>query len=97
MKDRVEDLQKKTETETVINMIATSLETIYSGEDTFVVKDAPKKEVLEFVESLNNDQFSEIVDILANAPHLNYDVNFNCKKCDKENSITLNGLIDFFQ
>ena len=46
MKDRVEDLQKKTETETVINMIATSLETIYSGEDTFVVKDAPKKEVL---------------------------------------------------
>ena len=97
MKDRVEDLQKKTQTETIINMIATSLETIYSGEDTFVIKDAPKKEVLEFVESLNTDQFNEIVEVLAKAPHLSYDVNFNCKECDKENIIALNGLIDFFQ
>ena len=97
MKDRQKELKNDSETQTVINMIVASLETIYSGEETHVVKNATDKEVREFVESLNTDQFNEIVEVLAKAPHLSYDVNFNCKECDKENIIVLNGLIDFFQ
>ena len=97
MKDRTEDLKKETETETIINMIVTSLETIYSGEDTYAVKDATKKEVVEFVESLNTDQFNDIVEVLSNIPYLSYDMDFDCKKCGKNNTIELRGLIDFFQ
>ena len=97
MKDRKTQLKKETETETVINMIVASLETIYSGEEIFSTADASKKEVLEFVESLNNDQFNDIVEVLTKSPYLSYDINFDCKKCSKENTMELNGLIDFFQ
>ena len=72
MKDRHKELKQDTETETVINMIIASLETIYSGEDIFAVKDVPKGEVIEFVESLNNDQFNDMVEVLSNAPYLSY-------------------------
>jgi hypothetical protein len=97
MKDRHNKLEGETETETVINMIVASLDTIYSGEEIFNCADSPRKEVLDFVESLNTDQFNEIVDILSKAPYLFYDIKFDCKECSKDNTMTLNGLIDFFQ
>jgi len=97
MKDRKTQLKKETETETVINMIVASLETIYNGEETFAIADATKKETLEFVESLNTDQFNDIVEVLSKTPYMSYDLKFDCKKCSKENTIALMGLIDFFQ
>jgi len=96
MKDRNKQLADKSETQTVINMIATSLDTIYSGEDTYAVKDATDKEIHEFVESLNTDQFNSIVEILSKAPYLSYEGTHICKKCKGENKLTLNGLNDFF-
>jgi|TARA_B110000495_G_scaffold66637_1_gene56802 hypothetical protein len=97
MKDRAEELTSGTETETIINLMMASVETIYSGEEIHTVKDVPKEEVREFIESLNTDQFESIVNVLAKAPYLSYNVNYNCKKCKKENTIELKGLIDFFQ
>ena len=80
MKDRHDKLEGETETETVINMIVASLDTIYSGEEIFNCADSPRKEVLEFVESLNTDQFGKIIEVLGKAPYLSYDVKFNCKE-----------------
>jgi transcription elongation factor Elf1 len=97
MKDRTEDLKKETETETIINMIVASLETIYSGEEIFAVKDSSKKETLDFVESLNTDQFNNIVEVLSKSPYMSYDLKFDCKKCSKENTMEMKGLTDFFQ
>ena len=77
--------------------MASTIGTIYSGEEIFVAADVPKKEVKEFVESLSNEQFNQVVDVMAKAPYLSYDLNFDCKKCGESNSIELNGLSDFFQ
>jgi hypothetical protein len=98
MKDRHIDLvDEKSETETMINMIASTIGTIYSGEEIFIASDVPRKEVKEFVESLSNEQFNQIVDVMAKAPTLSYEINFDCKKCGESNSIEINGLADFFQ
>lgn len=98
MKNRNIDLvDKDSETETIINMMTSTIGTIYSGEEIFVTSDVPRKEVKEFVESLSNEQFNQIVDVMAKAPVLSYDINFDCKNCGESNSIELNGLADFFQ
>ena len=97
MKNRHVDLvDEKSETETIINMMTSTIGTIYSGEEIFVTSDVPKKEVKEFVESLSNEQFNQIVDVMTKAPYLSYDLKFDCKKCGESNSIELNGLSDFF-
>ena len=98
MKDRHVDLvDENSETETIINMMSSTIGTIYSGEEIFVTADVPKKEVKEFVESLSNEQFNQIVDVMAKAPALSYEIKFDCKKCGESNSIEINGLADFFQ
>jgi hypothetical protein len=95
--DKLDESERKTETDTIINMVAKAIETIYSGEEIHSVKDVTKKELNEFVESLNTDQFGKIIEVLGKAPYLSYDVKFNCKECKKENVSELKGLIDFFQ
>ena len=98
MKNRHIDLiDENSETETIINMMVATIGAIYSGEEIFVATDVPKKEVKDFVESLSNDQFQQIVDRMGGAPYLSYDINFDCSNCGENNSIPLNGLSDFFQ
>lgn len=96
MSDKLTDKERNTQTDTLINMIAKSIETIYSGEETFVAKDSSKKELVDFVESLNTDQFGDIIDVIAKSPVLSYDLKFKCKECGKNNEKELRGLIDFF-
>ena len=97
MKNKLTEADMKTGTDTLINMVARSLGTIYSGEETFAASDSSKKELREFVESLGSDQFNALLEKVAEAPQLSYNLEFNCKACKKENMIELKGLIDFFQ
>ena len=76
MKNRHVDLiDENSETETIINMMVSTIGAIYSGEEIFVAADVPKKEVKDFVESLSNEQFNQVVDVMAKAPYLSYDLN----------------------
>ena len=94
--DRLKESERETETETMINTIAHSIETIYSGEEIFAVKDVKLKEIINFVESLNSDQFVEVCEVLGKAPALNYKMEFECEHCGEKNERELKGLIDFF-
>jgi len=94
--DNLTQGQRTTETEAAINMVAKTIETIYSGEETFACKDAPFKEVVAFVESLNSEQFQTIGDFLTNAPALAYTIEFDCTACEHHNEKELTGMNDFF-
>jgi len=97
LKDRDKFDKKAGTTDTIINMVVTSLETIYSGEEIYSIADTQKKEVVDFIESLSSDQFQSLAEVIAQAPYLSYDINFDCKECSENNIIELKGLIDFFQ
>ena len=97
MNDRLSGAETKTETDAVINLVAKSIETIYSGEEIHSTKDVTKKEVVEFVESLNTDQFQSITEVIGKSPYLNYTMKFDCDKCGHSHERELNGLADFFQ
>ena len=95
--DNLKKVTPKTETDGIIQMVASGIETVYSGEEIFASKDVPKKELIDFVESLSTDQFTSIVDVLQKAPYLSYKMEYKCNKCGEDNERSLNGLIDFFQ
>jgi hypothetical protein len=97
MGNRLSEKQRETETDAIINTIVNSIETIYSGEETFAAKDSKHVELLEFVESLNSDQFNSIIEIIAKQPVLKYNLEFDCKDCGEHNERVLSGLVDFFQ
>jgi len=97
MKNKLTEDDMKTGTDTLINMVARSIGTIYSGEEIFAAADSTKKELVEFVESLGSDQFNALLTKVSEAPQLTYDLEFKCKACEEDNKIEIKGLADFFQ
>lgn len=76
--------------------IANSIEEVYQGEEVFDASEQSEKELLEFVESMNTKQFSEIRDFIENAPTVSLTHEFTCESCGHENKMNLKGLADFF-
>lgn len=97
MKNKLTEADMKTGTDTLINMVARGIGTIYSGEEIFAAADSTKKELVEFVESLGSDNFNALLTKVSEAPQLTYDLEFKCKACGEDNKLELKGLTDFFQ
>ena len=94
--DKLTEAQRKTQTDSIIHSAAKAIETIYSGEEIFTIKDTPHKEVVAFIESLSTDQFAQILEFMEASPTLTYDLSYKCKTCGHENERKLRGLVDFF-
>jgi hypothetical protein len=94
--DKLTEAQRKTKTDSIIHSAAKAIETIYSGEEIFTIKDTPHKEVVAFIESLSTDQFAQILEFMEASPTLTYDLSYKCKTCGHENERKLRGLTDFF-
>ena len=96
MSDRLDTDEDLSNTDVVIQTIARSIETIFSGEEMFNASDSKPEELIDFVESLNSDQFSEIVRKISNQPYLSYKFEYDCIECGTKNERELKGLQDFF-
>jgi hypothetical protein len=78
------------------NMIASSIEYIYDGEQFYYGHETSPQEMLEFVETLNSEQFKKIEEFFENLPKLKENVNITCSKCGYNHTIEVEGLENFF-
>jgi hypothetical protein len=83
-------------TETTFNMIANSIEYIYDGEQFYYAKEAQPGEMLEFVEGMNQQQFSKVEEFFNNLPKLKETLELDCSKCGFHHKIEVEGLENFF-
>ena len=82
----------------MIDVVATCIAQIYDkkGEEVFDSKDSTKKELIDFVEQLNTQQFQEVQKFFDTMPKLRHTITVKNPKTKKENLVTLSGLSDFF-
>jgi len=82
----------------MLDVIGTCILQIYDkkGEEVFETKDQTKKEVSEFVESLNTKQFKEVQKFFDTMPKLKHTVELENPKTGVKSKIVLQGLNDFF-
>ena len=66
------------------------------GEEVFEAKDQTKKELSDFVESLNTKQFQEVQKFFDTMPKLKHTVELENPKTGVKGEIVLQGLNDFF-
>ena len=66
------------------------------GEKVYEAKDQTKKELTEFIESMNTAQFKQIQKFFDTMPKLKHEVKIKNPKTKKESKVTLTGLNDFF-
>jgi hypothetical protein len=77
-------------------MIVDCIESIFDGEQFYYANETSREELTEFVESLNQEQFSKIEAFFENMPKLNKSVQMTCGKCGFSHNIEVEGLESFF-
>ena len=82
----------------MLDVISSCIMQIYekNGEKTYDPKDQTKKELTEFIESLNTKQFRDVQKFFDTMPKLKHEIKVKNPKTKKESKITLTGLNDFF-
>jgi len=97
---RVEDILKASKPEAAIDiaigMIVASVESIHDADSVYPANESTPRELVDFIESLNKEQFTKVQEFFNNFPKLKEDVEFTCEKCNTVNNVTLEGLNDFF-
>ncbi len=91
-----DSLQYEDINQITFSMIANSIEYIYDGEQFYYGHETSPKEMLEFVESLNSEQFKKIEEFFENLPKLKENINITCSKCGFNHTIEVEGLENFF-
>lgn len=76
--------------------VAASIDSIYSGDDMFEAADSTKAELIDFLESLNAEQFKKIQHFLNAMPVAYVHMEFKCEHCGHANETDLKGLMNFF-
>lgn len=77
-------------------LIASCVEQIYSEDESWSAKDCSKKELNEFVESLNSKQFKEIEKFFETMPKLAHTITIKNPNTGVESDVVLEGLATFF-
>ena len=83
-------------TEDVFKMIVDCIEYIWEGQEIYKAKDATKKELTDFIESLSTEQFNKVRKYFESMPRLRHDITWTCSKCNKSADLVLEGLDSFF-
>jgi hypothetical protein len=83
-------------TDVTFNMIASSIEYIYDGEQFYYAKETTKEELLEFIEQLNQAQFEKIEKFFENLPKMKKNIMLTCSKCGFIHNMEVEGLENFF-
>jgi len=82
--------------ESIFDIIASSIEYIYEGDELHYAKEQSKEELLEFLYNLTNEQFNKLQTFFANMPKISKTVEYNCPVCAKHHTVTLEGMQSFF-
>jgi len=86
--------------EGVFRMINDCIEYIWEGkgksQEIYKAKDSTKKELTDFIESLNTEQFNKIRAFFESMPRLKHEITWTCSKCDKSAPLLLEGIDSFF-
>ena len=77
-------------------LIASCVEKVYSADEAWTSEDFTKKEINEFLGSMNSAQFKQIENFFTTMPKLSHEVEVVNPKTKKKGTVTLEGLASFF-
>jgi len=77
-------------------LIASCVDKIYTDEEVWAAGDCTKKEITEFLESMNSSQFKKIEEFFTTMPKLSHTIKVKNPNTKVESEVVLEGLASFF-
>ena len=90
------DFNDKNAMDQSFDLIASCIDKVYTEDEVWATADCTKKEVKEFLESMNSQQFKEIEAFFETMPKLSHTFNVTNPNTKVESEVTLEGFASFF-
>jgi len=84
------------QTENIVEVIVDCIDYLFDEEQIYDETTTTKDEMIEFIESLSQEQLIKINDFFDTMPQLQHEVEYECMGCGQKDKIVLRGLSDFF-
>ena len=90
------DFKDENQMEQSFDLIGSCIDKIYNEDEVWATADCTKKEVKEFLESMNSSQFKDIEKFFETMPKLTHTIKVKNPKTKVESEVVLEGLASFF-
>jgi len=90
------DFNDKNAMDQSFELIASCIDKVYTEDEVWATADCTKKEVKEFLESMNSQQFKDIEAFFESMPKLSHTIKVTDPNTKVESEVTLEGLASFF-
>ena len=90
------DFKDENAMEQSFKLIASCIDKIYDEEEVWVASDCTRKEITEFLESMNSSQFKKIEEFFTTMPKLSHTIKVKNPNTKVESEVVLEGLASFF-
>ena len=90
------DMNEKNQMDQSFDLIASCIDKVYSEEEVWATEDCTKKELKEFLESMNSAQFKGIEKFFESMPKLSHTIKVTNPETEIDSDVTLEGLAAFF-
>jgi len=82
--------------ESIMDIIIKCIDYIYDADQMYYAKDSTQEELMEFVESMQQDDLEKIQKFFTTMPKMSKPLDFKCGKCGYEEKIVVEGIQNFF-
>lgn len=89
-------ITNSTEIEDIMGILCKCIDMIYDGDEVHDASEYDLEEIINFVDSLTQDQFQKMQNFFETMPKLSHDIDYNCSKCGHEQILVIEGLQNFF-
>ena len=90
------DFTEESSVDQSFDLITACIDKIYSEDEVWAAADCSKKEVKDFLESMNSSQFKQIEQFFETMPKLSHIIKVTNPNTKVESDVTLEGLASFF-
>ena len=90
------DFNEKNMMDQSFDLIATCIDKIYTEDEVWAAADCTKKEMKDFLEQMNSNQFKEIEKFFETMPKLSHSVSVTNPNTKVKSEVVLEGLASFF-
>ena len=90
------DLNEKSQMDQSFDLVGSCIDKIYTQDEVWATEDCTKKEVNEFLESMNSTKFKEIEGLFTTMPKLTHTIKGTNPKTKVKSDVVLEGLASFF-
>jgi len=82
--------------DTSLDIISSCIDVVYNADESWSAADCTKKELNEWLETLNSNQFKEVETFFDTMPKLSHTIKVMNPKTKVESDVTLEGITSFF-